>query len=275
MADVCYNKTKMYGWTVLLHSGFPAEAFVKPTGLVPDGKRSESVAVNSSCYAGVFKSEVVFKNKVYSLFLKIFFYRSAKDFFLHQFRPSRAVRAFKAAAMLSANGINAPVSIALGAKKILGTIKTGSFLITSEVADSRLFYELLDELANSESTVNEKRKLVIALGEMVGKMHYAGIFHGDLRLGNILVQQSQAQYKFTLLDNERTRKFTTLPGRLRVKNLVQVGMYENGLTRTDRMRFFAAYLRNCKNCEIPSEELVKRVWKKTQKRLEKKRFKTV
>ncbi len=269
MVDLGYTKTKLHGWTIFVYADFPSRFSGNSSDLFPDGTRSDSVVVNSSRYAGVFKFDVVFSNRLYSLFLKFFFYRSVKDFLLHQFRPSRAVRAFRAGLMLCSAGISAPVSIAVGRRRFLGLVETGSFLITSEVSGSRLFYELLDELSFSALTRVAKRELIIALGSTVGRMHHCGIFHGDLRLGNILVRQIDKRYEFTFLDNERTRKFTRLPLRLMVKNLVQVGMYETGLSVTDRLRFFRAYLRSCPSCVIPERVLAGKVWRKTRKRLSK------
>lgn len=75
-------------------------------------------------------------------------------------------------------------------------------------------------------------------------MHLLGIVHGDLLPGNILVDESQPKAKFVFLDNDRTRKLLrTLPVKLVVRNLVQLGRFPlPGITLTDRLRFFKAYI---------------------------------
>jgi len=102
-------------------------------------------------------------------------------------------------------------------------------------------------------------------------MHAAGIFHGDLRLGNILAKEENNGWHFFLIDNERTRKFRRLPSRLRLKNLVQVNMLNSdGITKTDRMRFFKAYFKENPLMTYKRKRWVERIIEKTDRRFEKK-----
>jgi hypothetical protein len=102
-------------------------------------------------------------------------------------------------------------------------------------------------------------------------MHAKGIFHGDLRLGNILARQEKNRWRFFFLDNERTRKFYRLPARLRLKNLVQVNMPPPAyMSNTDRMRFFKEYWAQNEKAKIKKADLITKVLKKTRRRLDKK-----
>ena len=103
------------------------------------------------------------------------------------------------------------------------------------------------------------------LGETIGKMHAAGIFHGDLRSGNVFVKKVDDEWEFFLLDNERTKKYNRIRNRLRLKNLVQINMFKEGLSRTDRMRFFKAYLNE--NPTIDRNVWANRIMRKTDVRL--------
>jgi len=242
----------MYRWKVFLLDGLGKTVGEKLISAVPlkqddDGQRSNLTPVAASKYARVFKFDISLSNRRYDLFLKLFLFRSLGDFLKHLIRPSRARRAFNAGLMLAENNLNAPVCIAMGQHKILG-VPTADFLITSDVAGAKQFHILLEELNSLNDRQEQKRILLRQLGQTVGRMHTAGIFHGDLRLGNILVQKDSnnaVNFTFTFLDNERTKKFRQLPNRLRIKNLVQVNMFEKALSRTDRMRFFTEYLNMC------------------------------
>jgi hypothetical protein len=99
-------------------------------------------------------------------------------------------------------------------------------------------------------------------------MHAAGIFHGDLRLGNILARKEKSGWHFFLIDNERTRKFRRLPSHLRLKNLVQANiLISDCVTKTDRMRFFKSYLQKNVNIQNGHRKLAKIVDAKTSDRL--------
>jgi hypothetical protein len=110
-------------------------------------------------------------------------------------------------------------------------------------------------------------------------MHADGIFHGDLRPGNVLAWKEMDStgspqgdnWHFFFLDNERTKKFRKLPERLRLKNLVQINMFEPGeVSNTDRMRFFKEYWARNKESGLEKAALIKSVLNKTRRRLRKK-----
>jgi predicted unusual protein kinase regulating ubiquinone biosynthesis (AarF/ABC1/UbiB family) len=97
-------------------------------------------------------------------------------------------------------------------------------------------------------------------------MHALGIFHGDLRWGNILVDNSGSKrIRFAFIDNERTKHFSWLPNRYRLKNLVQLNMVQAGLnvSNADRMRFFKSYLAHNQNLIPQREKWIRRILEKT------------
>ena len=98
-------------------------------------------------------------------------------------------------------------------------------------------------------------------------MHKLGIFHGDLRAGNILLQHNDQRRCFFLIDNERTRQFTAIPLRLIIKNLVQLNMVQTGITNTDRMRFLKAYNEQLLFPDNVIRLLCEQTMRKTNKRL--------
>lgn len=220
---------------------------------IPDGQRAVFEKLTSSKFALVLKFNILFKAKVYSIVLKKYFIRNISDFFKSLILPSRAERAFKAGQMLIANGFLTPKAVAYGRK----------FLMTMEVQNSTPFFKMLGILSPEK-----KKKMIEQFAQTIGKMHDKGIFHGDLRLGNILVKENNENFDFYFLDNERTKKFNDIPWKLRIKNLVQINMDRNNVDENDRKLFFDIYIKQ-QTQPIDAHKLADAVIAKTSKRLSK------
>jgi serine/threonine protein kinase len=292
-----YRTVNLSGYKVKLSDDFPSgfESVIASSVNLPNGQRAAFERLTSSRFARVLKCNVLFKAKVYSLIIKHYFNRDILDIFKAFIFSSRAEKAFNAGQMLTQNGFLVPPAVACGRK----------LLITLEVKDSTPLYQLLGTLPPPE-----KKKMLEQFGKTVGQMHDKGIFHGDLRLGNILVksppchsepegahtrhfERSEAEsrnppsgvlsgaeeskddnFAFYFLDNERTKKFNTLPMRLRVKNLVQANMHRGDVDENDRKTFFDAYISQ-QQSRIDGKLLAEKVISKTAKRLAAKGVKTV
>ncbi|MFB3891567.1 MAG: lipopolysaccharide kinase InaA family protein [Phycisphaerae bacterium] len=85
------------------------------------------------------------------------------------------------------------------------------------------------------------RRATVALADMIGKMHAAGVSHDDLHCGNILVRAGGGE--LVLMDLHRARRRRRLGRRARAANLAQL-LYDrcDWTTRTDRLRFLKRYL---------------------------------
>lgn len=257
-------KTKFGRWLIHSGPGFAAGRFRFASGndIVQMSKDHESQPVASSKYAIVHRCTFLLRAKQVNCYIKQYLNRSAVDVLKHLFRPSRAKRAFTAGLMLTENGFLTPAPLALGQYRQLG-ICTKNFLITAEVADAIPMHKCL-------RTTPDKESLLADFGQTVGKMHAAGIFHGDLRMGNVLAKKDGANWRFWFLDNERTKKFTKLPDALRIKNLVQINMFRDKITQADRETFFEAYLTQNPDQAGRKNALAQSVLTKTNKRLENK-----
>ena len=124
----------------------------------------------------------------------------------------------------------------------------------------------------SGAEILTKRRLLNEFGQEIGELHRNGICHGDLRVNNILVQESEDDIIFYFLDNERNAFFNKIPKRLIVKNLVQLNMMQSPyVSRQDRLRFFQAYCQAYGGVD-PTERLalLRRVQQTTAERLAKK-----
>jgi len=264
-----FQTIKISGWQFELSDDFPAGFLPDIAGAASfiDGQRSSFVKLPSSKFAKVFKFNVYLKGKIYSLILKQYLNRSFFDILKNSLRPCRAERAFKAGRMLKRYGFFTPDIVAVGRKTFAG-IPTGNFLITSQVENSVPLYKMLD------IDISQKQQLIKQFGQTVGRMHAAGIFHGDLRLGNVLVKpvvslsnpKDDNRFVFIFLDNERTKKYDKLPHRLRLKNLVQVFFSCPNAGDDGKNCFLDAYLSQQK-MKINKDKLFAQIAARVKKRL--------
>lgn len=265
----CFDKIRVGNYTLYIHRNFRNDIFEQ--ALLDSEKKLgelyQLTAIQSSKFARVYKLTVRFNNADKGVYFKQYLWRSVWDFIKHFVRVNRAERAFKAAEMLGENGFDVPVIIAIG-KFRYGLYHTTNFMVTLEIKDAKQIHQFISD-SNLETQC--RRELIRAFGRTVGQMHAKGISHGDLRLGNILARHEKDRWRFFFLDNERTRKFHILPTRLRLKNLVQVNMFQaETISNTDRMRFFGEYWAQNEESRVEKTALIKKVLEKTRRRLDKK-----
>jgi hypothetical protein len=226
--------------------------------------------VRSSRFAGVWRFELAFGGRRRAAYLKRYLPRSAADRVKHLFRAGRAERAFRAALMLEAAGFSTPPVLAAAFGRGYGSNRR-QLLVTAGLEGAAPVHRWLEENERDRvRTLRFKRGLIRAFGAEVGRLHAAGIFHGDLRVGNVLALTEGGRWRFFFLDNERTRKFRRLRRYHRVKNLVQANMHRDGVANTDRMRFFNAYLAQSGVDSRKSRALARAVAARTWRRLNKK-----
>lgn len=207
-----------------------------------------------------------------SLFIKFFHFRDIFDRF-PMLRKSRAERALNGGELLLAKGFSTPELIAQGnVMRAYRTVKC--FLITGDLGGSFNVYDYLNKFPVAGQTAEvilKKRTLLKTAGKLIGNLHKNGIFHGDLRPGNILIDHQNAGNtpRLYFIDNERNRYFRRgIPPRLRLKNLVQINMIVMPqITFTDRLRFFYAYLSENPELAPHAKDWIRRTFLRTKERL--------
>lgn len=234
-----------------------------------DGEVPEGVAqVESSRNTQVWRADQDGK----TVYIKFFGSRGVRDRL--RLRKSRAYRSVEGSMILLEGGFLVPDVVAQG-EVLKGIVIYKSFLVTRAVDDSDNIYDYIGRffvpgLRGAE--LHRKRADIRKMGQLIGSMHKKGIFHGDLRAGNVLIQRDGGEIACYFLDNERNSRFPGgIPLRLREKNLVQINMITmQGISFTDRLRFFHAYLAENPELATGAGDLLKRVFLATKKRLEKK-----
>ena len=195
-------------------------------------------------------------------FKRLLVRRKRWDILKQRLRGSRARRAFIHGETLEACGFGVPTAVCW-VEEWRGWRAVQSILITEEVEHA---FNLYDRMREPFLDLKKKRRLICAVGKEVGRFHRAGFFHGDMRRSNLLIQQTGDAYRVYWLDNERNKRFRRLPMARRLHNLVRINMEREGLSRTDRLRFWKAYLSEAEILEGQQEELMARVLSKTEKR---------
>jgi hypothetical protein len=266
-----FDKIRRSNCTIYINRAFRSDSLEQalPWGEKELQRQFQLTRLGSSKFVRLYKFTLRFDGADRLIYFKQYLNRSAWDFIKHIFRASRARRAFEAALVLAERGFQTPIIIATGEFRY-AFIGAENFLVTLGIEHAKPIYQFIasKQAELTKEQLRRERDLIRTFGRTVGKMHAAGIFHGDLRLGNVLAKQDNNGWRFFFLDNERTREFRRLPARLRLKNLVQVNMFcSNAITKIDRMRFFKSYLKENPDIRNNYKNLAKKVTAKTTDRL--------
>jgi Lipopolysaccharide kinase (Kdo/WaaP) family len=147
-------------------------------------------------------------------------------------RGSRARRAVAGSFQARAAGFAVPEILVIGEQGWRGR----TLLMTEKIEGDVLprFFERAD--------LKTRRETLRVLGREVGRMHGAGLIHGDLTPFNIFVRRGEP-IALVFIDHERTRRAARLGGRRgELRNLVQLGHFPFArISRTDQMRVFRAW----------------------------------
>jgi hypothetical protein len=179
-------------------------------------------------------------NPTLQLYYKEFLARSPAAALRAQVKGSRAQRARLNAEALLQAGIDAPHNVLWG--QLPGG---GEYLFTVAAPGDSIRRWLCETLAGRDTEqLRLRRQLLYALGTFIGRVHATGFIHGDLRPDNVLAALVKGQFRFTLMNNEGNTQRIPTPGKLLLRNLIQINMLPLAdLGRTDRMRFLCAWRR--------------------------------
>ena len=190
--------------------------------------------VQSSAFARVAR------NPGRGIYYKEFLPRSPLEALKAVLRGSRATRARRQGDALLLAGFEAPANLAWG--RLPGG-REYLFTRAAQGQDVTGWLQARLVIRNGE-TLAIRHQLLRDLGVFIGRLHATGFIHGDLRPGNVLAELRQGRFQFTLIDNERTVQRHPPPGRMLLRNLMQLNMLPPAvLSRADRMRFFTGWRR--------------------------------
>jgi hypothetical protein len=153
---------------------------------------------------------------------------------------SRAARALRGARRIAAAGLRQPQVLAIAERRAGGLVRE-SFLVTRYARGAE---PLPVAMARLRDARDARRALLRRLGRAIGRLHAAGLDHGDLKHSNLLVD---AQGEFAFLDLEALRELSPFAWRKRVRALGQLEAFARDLypwlPERERVCFRAGYLR--------------------------------
>jgi tRNA A-37 threonylcarbamoyl transferase component Bud32 len=151
--------------------------------------------------------------------------------------PSRPLKCWKAGHGLLVRGLDTPQPLAL-LQRTWGPVVTESFLITRFLPGA----VELNTYVRERLAEDRKKPFIAAFAAMLRSMHHKGIYHGDLKSNNILVQEQGGSWRFLLIDLDRVRFTGDLSFYQRANNLAQINASVAArITVRDRLSFFRIY----------------------------------
>ncbi len=171
--------------------------------------------------------------------VKQFLYPRFWGRFKELWRRSKGLRAWVAGNGLPVRGIPSLRVLALAERRgWLGTKE--SFLLMEALKDG---VELDRYVLRGFEDVRLKRRFILAFAGWVSGLHSKGVYHKDMKTCNVWVSGNRESWQFRLLDLEDVTFDHRVTEREIFRNLLQLNTSTPRLiTRTDRLRFFRAYV---------------------------------
>jgi len=173
------------------------------------------------------------------------FRKITRDIFFGDSRPFLELAILEAA---SQKGLRVPEVLAARVSRIFGPLYRGE-IACKEIPDSANLLEYLRRLNEkpTKEKIGRKREIIDSLAEAIRKMHTSGIYHADLNIKNILIQNVGEKIRVYLLDFDRSKIKERLTLRDRLNNLARFNRscqkWEAPITSTDKLRFFLSYFK--------------------------------
>lgn len=158
--------------------------------------------------------------------------------------PRGARQEWESIIAVRAAGIPTVPPVAMGERLCCG-VERESFTLTEELYDTEPLEDVIRREFSgplSATLLEEKRTLTRRVAGIARRLHGAGMYHQDLYLGHFFLGRDNAMY---LIDLQRVVRCARVPRRYLVKDLGQLAFsagITGGISRSDRMRFFHAYL---------------------------------
>jgi len=189
-----------------------------------------------------------------------FFRKITGDILLGNSRPFRELAILEAA---SQNGIPVPEALAARVIRIFGPFFRGD-IVYKEIPYSDNLLEYLKRLNERpmKERVSRKREIIKRLADAIKKMHTSGIYHADLNVRNVLIQDSEAGIQVYLVDFDCSRTKENVTLRERIKNLSRFNRscekWKAPLSATDKLRFFLSYFRGNQLVEMNPRKYIRK-----------------
>lgn len=128
-------------------------------------------------------------------------------------RKSKAMRAYQHAGQLRRLGIDTPEEVAVVEIRRRGLMRQCYFV--SLYTD----YESIRSATETFMQCEESKHVLDGVAEFLVRMHWAGVEHKDLNVGNILYRKEKDRYCFQVIDTNRMSFHKYMSMRRRLRNM--------------------------------------------------------
>ncbi|GAB4150216.1 MAG: hypothetical protein Tsb009_24950 [Planctomycetaceae bacterium] len=212
-------------------------------GLPLQGMRSETIKAGRSSL--VVKTEFPFGTGKISVAYKRIRRRNWFKSMTGSVRSHRAARAWRLGHALRKRGIDTPcpIAVVIPRKRRVGA---DAFLATEWVDDATTLSEFLRRVQFFEHDEQRRKINAVAqsLGQLLGKMHAAGVRHRDLKPSNLLIVEQGRKIRSMIVDLDGAVLARRVSRLIRCRNLSRLVIgtqTEETVTRTVQCRFLRAY----------------------------------
>ncbi|MBL9089206.1 MAG: hypothetical protein JNM10_18855 [Planctomycetia bacterium] len=153
--------------------------------------------------------------------------------------PDRLRAGYEHAHALTVRGIGtaAPVAFLRGRGRVVTFYEDLGAL-------PRLDHRVRDALRTGAWSPRRKREVLDACADFTARLHRLGVWHGDLKACNWLVEEHGLRVAFRLVDTDRIEFRGEVDRARRMRNLAQLAAsIPRVVTRTDRLRWWRRYAR--------------------------------
>jgi glycosyltransferase involved in cell wall biosynthesis len=150
---------------------------------------------------------------------------------------SPARRAWRGAQLLQAHGFSVSRPLAVFERRVAGAVRESWYC--SEALLTQVSLDVYWRQQQPHWTRQQRRAFLHSLAEFLRAFHAAGLYAGDMRDANLLVEEkAEGHWRFYLVDLDRVLHSDRLSQRRRLKNLVQLERTLGRRGRTSERVFF-------------------------------------
>ena len=177
------------------------------------------------------------------LYFKRFAIKSPR--YIH--KPSRARATVLNERRMRSLGFNTAPLVGLIEKRVAG-ILVDSAVISEALCTAHPAYAWYNTKEAHRLTESIERKhLTESIAQCIAAFHSAGLFHGDMHVGNILCDtQDASNIQIYWLDNEEGKHFSTLPWSKRIHDLTHILRFTHFVPKEEQKIFWDTYTKHSK-----------------------------
>ncbi len=177
-----------------------------------------------------------------TLYFKRFSIRNPR--YLH--KPPRARATVLKELTIYRLGFSTAPIMGLIEKRVAGVL-WDSAVISEELIDAQPAFMWLNPQGKQRVISEVQREtLVTSIGNSVGAWHNAGLFHGDMHMGNIMCSlNNKDEVTVSWLDNEEGKVYSRIPEAKRQNDLGHIARFAFLTPEHEQRLFWETYTRTC------------------------------